>query len=55
MGKKDPPKPDPYNPDNKGWGGGSDEGQCTTCGGSGTVTRNGKSEQCGSCYGSGKR
>lgn len=55
MAKPNPPKPDPTDPDNKGWGGGSDEGQCPRCGGSGSEMINGKRSDCRQCGGSGKR
>lgn len=44
------PKPDPGDDDNKSWGGGRNEGQCPSCGGSG---RDGR-QDCRRCGGSGK-
>lgn len=46
-------KPDPKDDDNKSWGGGKDEGQCTACGGSGKDSSG--RQDCRSCGGSGKR
>lgn len=55
MSKPNPPKPDPTNPDDKAWGGDRNEGQCTSCGGSGRAMINGKPSDCPTCGGSGKR
>lgn len=46
-------KPDPKDDNNKSWGGGTDEGQCTGCGGSGKDSSG--NQDCRSCGGSGKR
>lgn len=47
-------KPDPNDDDNKSWGGNKNEGQCTSCGGSGRDISD-PSQDCRSCGGSGKR
>lgn len=48
-------KPNPNDPNNKSHNGGTDTGQCTSCGGSGTATVNGQRSDCPACGGSGKR
>lgn len=47
-------KPDPNDPDNKAYGGDTDEGQCLSCGGS-CKDPGDPSQDCRACGGSGKR
>lgn len=47
-------KPNPNDDDNKSWGGDTDEGQCTSCGGSGRDSSD-PGQDCRACGGSGKR